>query len=86
MATTFRRIRIQATVETAPMLLTEEQVAAALQELRDRLTRLELALVGRLAHQLSGDGGVSGRPADFLKSIISGRPGDACSKGSTRVR
>ena len=46
MATTFRRIRIQATVETAPMLLTEEQVVAALQELRDRLTRLELAIVG----------------------------------------
>ena len=46
MATTFRRIRIQATVETPPMLVTEEQVAAALQELRDRLTRRELAIVG----------------------------------------
>lgn len=46
MATTFRRIKIQATVETAPMLLTEEQIGAALQELRDRLTRLELAIVG----------------------------------------
>ena len=45
MATTFRRIRIQATVETAPMLLTDEQLAAALQELRDRLTRLELVIV-----------------------------------------
>ena len=46
MATTFRRIRIQATVETPPMLVTEERVAAALQELRDRLTRRELAIVG----------------------------------------
>ena len=46
MATTFRRIRIQATVETAPMLLTEEQLGAALHELRDRLTRLELVIVG----------------------------------------
>lgn len=36
----------QATVETAPMLLTEEQIAAALHELRDRLTLLELAIVG----------------------------------------
>jgi hypothetical protein len=43
--TTFRRIKIQATVETAPMLLTEEQIAAALRELRDRLTPLELAIV-----------------------------------------
>ncbi len=46
MATTFRRIRIQATVETAPTLLTEEQLTAALHELRDRLTRLELVIVG----------------------------------------
>lgn len=45
MATTFRRIRIQATVETAPALLTDEQLAAALLELRDRLTRLELVIV-----------------------------------------
>ena len=44
--TTFRRIKIQATVETALMLLTEEQIAAALRELRDRLTSLELAIVG----------------------------------------
>lgn len=28
------------------MLLTEEHIAAALHELRDRLTRLELAIVG----------------------------------------
>jgi hypothetical protein len=46
MATTFRRIRIQATVETAPTLLTEEQLAVTLHELRDRLTRLELVIVG----------------------------------------
>lgn len=45
MATTFRRIRIQATVETAPALLTDEQLASALLELRDRLTRLELVIV-----------------------------------------
>ena len=51
MATTFRRIRIQATVETAPMLLTEEQLAAALQELRERLTRLELVIVGMEAKE-----------------------------------
>lgn len=51
MATTFRRIRIQATVETAPMLLTEEQLVAALQELRDRLTRLELVIVGMEAKE-----------------------------------
>ncbi|HKW95336.1 MAG TPA: hypothetical protein VJX92_25855, partial [Methylomirabilota bacterium] len=46
MATTFRRIKIQAAVETAPMLLTEEQIPAALQELRDKLTHLELVIVG----------------------------------------
>ena len=46
MATTFRRIKIQATVETAPTLLTEEQILAALQELREKLTRLELVIVG----------------------------------------
>jgi len=51
MATTFRRIRIQATVETAPMLLTEEPLAAALQELRDRLKRLELVIVGMEAKE-----------------------------------
>jgi len=44
--TTFRRIKIQATVETAPMLLTDEQITVALRELRDRLTSLELAIVG----------------------------------------
>jgi hypothetical protein len=35
MAATFRWINIQAIAETAPMLLTEEQIAAALHELRD---------------------------------------------------
>ena len=45
MATTFRRIKIRATVDAGPMLLTEEQIPAALQELRDKLTRLELVIV-----------------------------------------
>jgi hypothetical protein len=44
--TTFRRIKIQATVETAPMLLTEDQIEGALRELRDGLTRLDVAIVG----------------------------------------
>jgi hypothetical protein len=44
--TTFRRIRIQATVETAPTLLTEDQIATALRELRDGLTQLGVAIVG----------------------------------------
>ena len=44
--TTFRRIRIQATVETAPMLLTEDQIGEALRDLRDGLTRLDVAIVG----------------------------------------
>ena len=43
--TTFRRIKIQATVETAPMLLTEDQVAGAVRELRDGLTQLDVAVV-----------------------------------------
>jgi hypothetical protein len=43
--TTFRRIKIQAIVETAPMLLTEEQIAGALRELRDGLTQLEVTIV-----------------------------------------
>jgi len=43
--TTFRRIKIQAIVETAPMLLTEEQIAKALGELRDGLTGLDVAIV-----------------------------------------
>jgi hypothetical protein len=44
--TTFRRIRIQATVETAPTLLTEDQISTALRELRDGLTQLGVAIVG----------------------------------------
>ncbi|HUM14205.1 MAG TPA: hypothetical protein VL086_00820 [Candidatus Nitrosotalea sp.] len=44
--TTFRRIKIQATVATAPLLLTDEQIAAAIRELGDRLTSLELTIVG----------------------------------------
>lgn len=44
--TTFRRIKIQATVETAPMLLTEDQIEGALRELRGGLARLDVAIVG----------------------------------------
>jgi hypothetical protein len=44
--TTFRRIKIQATVETAPMLLTEDQIAGALRELHDGLTQLDVGIVG----------------------------------------
>jgi len=44
--TTFRRIKIQATVETAPMLLTEDQIDGALRTLRDGLTQLDVAIVG----------------------------------------
>ena len=43
---TFRRIKIQATVETAPMLLTEDQIDGALRKLRDGLTQLDVAIVG----------------------------------------
>jgi nucleotide-binding universal stress UspA family protein len=43
--TTFRRIKIQATVETAPTLLTEDQIAGALRALRDGLTQLEVSVV-----------------------------------------
>lgn len=44
--TTFRRIKIQAIVETAPMLLTEDQIAGAVRDLRDGLTRLDVTIVG----------------------------------------
>ena len=44
--TTFRRIKIQATVETAPMLLTEDQMAGAVRDLRDGLTGLDVTIVG----------------------------------------
>ncbi|HEY7651805.1 MAG TPA: hypothetical protein VIG07_03195 [Methylomirabilota bacterium] len=44
--TTFRRIKIQATVETAPLLLTEDQIVGAVRELRAGLTQLDVAIVG----------------------------------------
>jgi hypothetical protein len=44
--TTFKRIKIQAAVETAPALLTEEQIAGAVRDLRDGLTRLDVTIVG----------------------------------------
>jgi hypothetical protein len=44
--TTFRRIKIRATVEAAPTLLTEDQVDGAVRDLRDRLTQLGVAIVG----------------------------------------
>ncbi|HSL49334.1 MAG TPA: hypothetical protein VK878_09690 [Candidatus Deferrimicrobiaceae bacterium] len=44
--TTFRRIKIQATVESAPTLLTDDQIAGAVRELRDGLTQLNVAIVG----------------------------------------
>lgn len=43
--TTFRRIKIRATVEAAPTLLTEDQVDGAVRDLRDRLTQLGVAIV-----------------------------------------
>jgi hypothetical protein len=44
--TTFRRIKIQATVETGPMLLTDDQIAGVVRDLRDGLTRLDVTIVG----------------------------------------
>ena len=52
--TTFRRIKIQATVETAPMLLTEDQIDGALRALRDGLTQLDVAIVGIEAKEEPG--------------------------------
>lgn len=43
--TTFRRIKIQAVVETQPMLLPELEVERALGELHDKLARLGLTVV-----------------------------------------
>jgi hypothetical protein len=43
--TTFRRIKIRATVEAAPTLLTEDEVDGAVRDLRDRLTQLGVAIV-----------------------------------------
>lgn len=42
---TFKRIKIRATVETAGMLVAEDQVAAAVGALRDKLTALDLAVL-----------------------------------------
>ena len=39
---TFKRIKIQATVETAGMLVGEDQVAASVAALKEKLTALEL--------------------------------------------
>ena len=41
----FRMIKIQATVETRPMLLAEDQIDGALDELRQKLTHLDLAML-----------------------------------------
>ncbi len=43
--TTFKRIKIVATVETGPMLLGEDQIGRTLDELRERLTHLDLAIL-----------------------------------------
>lgn len=42
---TFRRIKIQATVETPAMLVPEDKVEGALGELRDKLRQLNLAIL-----------------------------------------
>lgn len=42
---TFRRIKIQATVETEAMLLPDDQIDGALNELRDKLKGLDLAIL-----------------------------------------
>jgi hypothetical protein len=47
--TTFRRIKIQATVETAPTLLTEGQISSAVRELRDGVTHLDVAIISIVA-------------------------------------
>lgn len=43
--TDFRRIKIQATVETAGLLLSEADVASMVQTLREKLQQLELAVL-----------------------------------------
>jgi hypothetical protein len=43
--TDFRRIKIQATVETAGLLLSEADVASMVQTLRNRLQQLDLAVL-----------------------------------------
>lgn len=42
---TFRRITIKATVETESMLLRDDQIDGALDELRDKLAHLDLAVL-----------------------------------------
>jgi hypothetical protein len=41
----FRRIKIQATVETPALLLPEEEIAGKLDALKERLQQLELSIV-----------------------------------------
>lgn len=41
----FKRIKIQATVETESMLLRADQIDGALGQLRDRLEQLDLSIV-----------------------------------------
>ena len=41
----FRRIKIQATVETSALLLPEEEIAGKLDALKERLQQLELSIV-----------------------------------------
>lgn len=45
MSTILKRIVIQATVETPALLLSEEQIASAVGDLRERLQRLDLAII-----------------------------------------
>jgi hypothetical protein len=42
---TFRRIKIQATVETGAMLLPDDEIDGALSRLRDKLKQLDLAIL-----------------------------------------
>ncbi|HEV8642613.1 MAG TPA: hypothetical protein VGV13_16100 [Methylomirabilota bacterium] len=42
---TFRRIKIQATVETQAMLLPDDKIDGALGELREKLEQLDLAIL-----------------------------------------
>jgi len=43
--TDFRRIKIQATVETAGLLLSEADTASMVQTIRDKLQQLDLAVL-----------------------------------------
>lgn len=45
MMPTFRRVKIQATVETSAMLLPEEEIASTVDALKERLKRLDLSIV-----------------------------------------